>query len=288
VAAAVIAAASPAFGGAPTLPDPDERGATCVFSPQTRELIVQIERDPTYLFPHTSGSVFIGPREGAIEVIGGDGSFDVDCSGGAPTTTNVDSITVTRDARVHPTTLILGEFGGLFTPGATDEGDGGSEIEISAKLGRRGAIAVYARDGEDHVTLGGIGGLQAINLNADEPVADADVVTDGFIAIRSGGGPDVVSAAPSEPGFDSPYPGTRAHGPALIGEGGPDQLTGSALSDSLAGLDGADHLSAGRGDDYVFAHDGQRDRVNCGRGRKDVAELDARDATQHCEHREPG
>jgi Ca2+-binding RTX toxin-like protein len=288
VAVVVIAAAPPAFGGKPHLPDADEHGATCAYSPQTRELIVEIERDPTYLFPHTSGSVFIGPRAGAIEVVGGDGSFDVDCSGGEPTTTNVDSISVIRDARVHPATLVLGEFEARFAPGATDEGDGGSEIEINAELGERGGVALYAGHGADHITLGGVAGLRAVNLNADEPVADADVVTDGHVLVRAGSGPDVASAAPSEPGFETPYPAQRGHGPVLIGEGGDDRLIGSEASDSIAGIAGRDRVLARGGDDYVFTKDGERDHVDCGPGAKDVVIPDQHDAARHCERRERG
>jgi hypothetical protein len=112
-------------------------------------------------------------------------------------------------------------------------------------------------------------------------------------------------------------PGTGPYGPAptctnqIIGNPGNNDLEGTAGSDFIwgrrgddrlrgrAGIDcldgglGADRVLAGPGDDErirggggsdrIRSHDGAAELVNCGRGRQDVAVVDASDQTENCE-----
>jgi hypothetical protein len=59
----------------------------------------------------------------------------------------------------------------------------------------------------------------------------------------------------------------------------------------VSGGPGEDSIATGRGNDRVDALDGHRDRVNCGRGKKDFVSHDAFDILIGCEngaHGEPG
>lgn len=57
------------------------------------------------------------------------------------------------------------------------------------------------------------------------------------------------------------------------GEGG-DRLSGGAGADRLVGGPGTDSLSGGDGNDTLHADDGRAERVTCGAGSRDVAEVD--------------
>jgi hypothetical protein len=81
-------------------------------------------------------------------------------------------------------------------------------------------------------------------------------------------------------------------GDTLIGRRGRDFLLGRRGADCLRGNGGRDRLSGGRGpdrllggidQDRLFARDGMRDTVNCGRGRRDRAVVDRRDRVRGCE-----
>jgi Ca2+-binding RTX toxin-like protein len=70
---------------------------------------------------------------------------------------------------------------------------------------------------------------------------------------------------------------------SLKGGKGNDQLFGGGGNDKLAGGPGVNKYSGGAGTDSVNARNGKRERVDCGRGRKDVATVDKRDRTKGCE-----
>ena len=102
---------------------------------------------------------------------------------GTATVTTTDIVQMTGAAGA---TLTIDLSGGPFAPGATDEGDGSSEIELTVEL--EGAaetglhIGVAGTEGADHVLVGrrdipGTFFTDAIDLNADETVLDADVYT---------------------------------------------------------------------------------------------------------------
>jgi fermentation-respiration switch protein FrsA (DUF1100 family) len=84
--------------------------------------------------------------------------------------------------------------------------------------------------------------------------------------------------------------GTKAN-ERLKGTAGGDRLRGGKGNDRLAGKDGDDCLNGGKGkdriaggdgDDKVKARDGQRDRVNCGKG-EDALTADRKDRVRGCE-----
>jgi hypothetical protein len=53
----------------------------------------------------------------------------------------------------------------------------------------------------------------------------------------------------------------------------------------VSGGPGEDSIATGPGNDRVEAADGQRDRVNCGRGRRDTVTTDSFDIVKGCERR---
>ena len=69
----------------------------------------------------------------------------------------------------------------------------------------------------------------------------------------------------------------------LKGGSGDDCLLGGRGDDRLTGGSGSDVLRAGGGADRVNAADGERDVVNCGKGRRDRARVDRRDRVKGCE-----
>ena len=94
-------------------------------------------------------------------------------------------------------------------------------------------------------------------------------------------------------GYDG---GDRLYGLAgadcLFGHGGADLLAGGRGNDTLRGGPGRDRLrdNAGRnrlyggeGSDRLYARNGRRDLVDCGRGRADIARVDAADRVRGCE-----
>jgi hypothetical protein len=68
----------------------------------------------------------------------------------------------------------------------------------------------------------------------------------------------------------------------LLGGAGDDRINGGAGNDIINGGSGADRLVGGPGSDTIKAADGERDVVDCGRGR-DRAVVDSFDKTTDCE-----
>jgi endoglycosylceramidase len=62
-----------------------------------------------------------------------------------------------------------------------------------------------------------------------------------------------------------------------------ERISGGRGADRLLGRGGRDCLRGGRGADRVSAADGIRDRIDCGKGRGDVARVDAADRVRACE-----
>jgi hypothetical protein len=72
----------------------------------------------------------------------------------------------------------------------------------------------------------------------------------------------------------------------LLGFGGNDRLRGAGGRDCLDGGHGNDRLLGGEGDDRIRARDGERDFVDCGKGR-DIVMVDAIDVVKRCETVKP-
>jgi hypothetical protein len=219
---------------------------------------------------------------------------------GAPTVNNTDLITIADPAAGRVSRLSLGNFSGsmvtLLEPGLTDEGDGSSEIEISASLGGDEGDSAELDfgtspdgrsfvQGDDKILVGQRGRRILVNTNAGvEPRAtrDADIsiaglgfvngsrrdggldgrTVNGNLTIYAGFGSDLVKA---RGGGDL---GGKVRAPldvnltpgdgekAVLGEG----------SDHLVGSQGPDNLKTKGGRDYVRGDDG-RDKINPGKGR---------------------
>ena len=69
----------------------------------------------------------------------------------------------------------------------------------------------------------------------------------------------------------------------LRGGSGGDRLFGGPGRDRIDPGAGSDRIAAGGGNDRVLARGTVRDRIDCGRGRRDVAIVDALDTTRNCE-----
>ena len=91
-------------------------------------------------------------------------------------------------------------------------------------------------------------------------------------AIRGRGGNDRLGGGA---GDDCLYGNTGRD--RLRGDRGSDKLRGGPDDDKLVGGSGRDVLGGGTGNDVIQAADGRRDKIVCGRGRRDRVQADARD-----------
>jgi hypothetical protein len=201
----------------------------------------------------------------------------VDCPG-TPTVFNVDLVRVTQSEATFDLRR------GLLEPGATDEGDGSSEIEIEIESEFGAQLRLRLGNRADHVRVGTIApGRAGIDLDADDSDPDVDVTfhqsRDAMVEIDAGGGDDRVTADGGG-AFAAPLHGPLTH---LDGEKGRDHVTGSPRVDVLVGGPGADLLRGLAGSDGIGAFRDGRDRVRCGPGRSDTATNDRRDILRGCE-----
>jgi hypothetical protein len=190
----------------------------------------------------------------------------VACAGEAPTVTNTDAILLIG---ASGTGLAIDERGGPFAPGATDEGDGFSEIEFDLDW-EDGLLALDSAPRGEGVSFGTVPGGLGINLNpGSEPVPDIDVDPGGVLSVvaRGLGGGESLTAA-GGPGFIGPF----IRPVSFVGRGGRDLLIGSSVPDLLDG---------GPGGDRIAARDGKRDRIRCGGGR-DRVRADRKDHLAGC------
>jgi hypothetical protein len=282
----------------------------------------------------TGASSSTGASAGRVSVAGanlrslGGTSRAISCLGGAPDITNVDLIDISgpvdriRNTWFSNPNALIDAGGGRLAPGATDEGDGSSEIEVAVRAtGHDGfpLAGVLGTSGADRFRLGTKQDWAGANLNPDEATPDvdlrvqADQIGDEFLGIFSKGGADRVSAAggsefdgrltggllaslgPGDDrlrgggGFSFAF-GGRGHDQLRLGRGngglkggaGRDLLIGGRYGDQLDGGLGRDVIQAGAGDDAVRTNDGWRDRIRCGRGR-DKLLADSRDRQRGCE-----
>ena len=165
--------------------------------------------------------------------------------GSPPTVDAIDSVAIELGKHSRSANLHLDLRYGLLAPGATDEGDGGSEIELEGRLGdgyaevqmTRGADSVLARRAGN----GAATAPRPLNLNAAEasPDADLEVGHQSPVLVQGGGGDDVLDLR-RRPG----RPRRRARR-ALEGGEGDDELIGGDGSDSLIDGPGDDRIEAG-------------------------------------------
>lgn len=200
------------------------------------------------------GSFFGGPLYG-----GSGGRAPIACDGGVPTIANTDTIRVRKGARAEKVNLKIDLTYGRLEPGATDEGDGSSEIELDAAVG--GRVDVRMTRGADPVTLGRGPDGTALNLNAAELTADDDLVVDEESRLQVDGAGSADSIELDDSG-SAPEP----RGLRLTGGQGDDLLSASDGMDRLFPGTGSDRVEAHGGSDLVIAFESAPDRINCGAG----------------------
>jgi hypothetical protein len=220
----------------------------------------------------------------------------VDCSGRRATVTNIDRIVaIYRDEEFSfGPSINLG--GGSLAPGATDEGDGSSEIEIDIVGPAETGLHVIGTNEVDEIELGSLDAdTTGINLNpGTEAAPDVDVTMpigrwfgaelyDGNDRLDASGGM-TLPGAPAENELFIRSMGGGAD--ELIAGAAESNLVGGTGRDRLVGGSGLDRIGAGPGDDVVLVRGGGRDAVQCGSG-DDSVDADSEDVVRLCEDRVP-
>jgi Ca2+-binding RTX toxin-like protein len=286
---------------------PRERVVKCTYSPDTRTLSVKLKapslralrreigrelgRIPRglrkeiieILFPSAAA---MDVRIGEITVLDGEGSIYgepnglIRCKGGTPTVTNTDTVVVRAGKRVGEAYFFLDFRYGLLTPGATDEGDGSSEIELDVDLGGGEVFGRMTRR-PDEVSLDFVDGRTAVNLNADEAVDDVDLLVgarDAFFVQGAGSGDELYVE-------QTPPLGKVELLQGIDGGEGEDLVRGGPGSNVLSGGLGDDVVDAGAGRDFVYAYGGS-DQIDCGPGRDIVLVIGKRHRLRNCERKQ--
>jgi hypothetical protein len=231
---------------------PRERLVKCRYSPDTQTLSVRLKppdlsglrralrRLPAALREEILGIAFpssaaLDVRIGQITVLegedllyGGSGGL-IRCAGGPPTVTNTDTVVVRAGKRVAEGYLFLDFRYGLLTPGATDEGDGSSEIELEVDLDGGEVFGRMTR-GPDQVSMDFVDGRTAVNLNAGESVDDTDLrvgARDAFFVQGAGSGDQLY--------VDQTSPKTKFF-QAIDGGQGEDLVQGGSGPDAISCL----------------------------------------------------
>jgi Ca2+-binding RTX toxin-like protein len=235
---------------------------------------------------------------------GGDTQILIPCSGGTPTVTSIDKVSVVQSPTAEFATVTVDQIAGSFSPGATPEADGTSEIEFGFKLpGRASIVLIGGTDASETFQTGTLpSGAPGVNINAgaEQPSsADPDVEAPGAreIVVFAQGGNDAVSSAggpgfvgPLRSGFESADGGAGndvlqagPNGSGLDGEEGRDTLIGSPREDFFYGGPGKDKIAGGRGNDRIIAVDRKKDTIACGGGHRDNLIADVKDRATRCE-----
>ena len=157
----------------------------------------------TCAFDAASATATVTVTQGVVATISRDG--DAIAVNGVPcqtaTVTNTDVIDVAVPDVPESDTVVVDLSGGPLAPGATDEGDGSSEIEIeiSGIGGGFDTLRITGSAGPDALAAG----FLSVSLNADEATFDEDVTLteqDSGVKLEllGGEGDDLLSLA--EPG----------------------------------------------------------------------------------------
>ena len=143
---------------------------------------------PSCSFDGTTRIVSVTAVHGEVPTIsrlGGAIALDgVAC--GTATVANTDTIELPFPDDFEPDTVVVDLSGGPLAPGATDEGDGSSEIEIEVNRGDGSfdTLRIVGSSGPDALITDFI----AVNLNGNETVADNDLTADELISLELIGG----------------------------------------------------------------------------------------------------
>jgi Ca2+-binding RTX toxin-like protein len=170
---------------------------------------------------------------------------------------NTDKVVVDDTSGGATTIGILLLGNGRFGPGATNEGDGTSEIEFSID-GGAGAdtLQIVGGHNPDRWRLGETNSGIGANLNAADEFgmgADSDVAATGInkVTVAPGDGDDNVSALGLPP-FGGPVDLPME----LFGGDHDDTLVGGQVGDFFDGGTGTDTLHGGYGDDVMRGDQG--------------------------------
>lgn len=183
----------------------------------------------------TTVTVTVG--DGLVATVSRDG--DAVAVDGVPcetaTVTNTDVLEVITPA-VSVETVVIDLSDGTFAPGATDEADGSSEVEIEiqlggAAIGTHDEVHVIGTAGADVFTADGF----AANLNAGDATDDDD------LSVSGNGELELLGEEGNDEIVLSGYGGENAEIPK-VARGGPgdDRLLGDLNSSLLAGGSGRD------------------------------------------------
>ena len=259
---------------------------TCSFNAETATLTVTLNGNPGTLTRNALGQIRLN---------------NAACTGATVTTTDFIQV---NGGELLDTLTVTGDF----TPGATLEAEGASEIEWGFDLGNQNDFARFngtdladtvtltsggidvANDGDEDITTAGVDRLRIYPLDGDD-IVDASAYTGGGrLYVFAGTGNDAVTGSAQgdflygQAGNDSIDGG--AGGDRLYGGPGDDDVDGQGDNDTLfadATADGSDLLSGGDGVDTVtYIRRTVGVNVSVGNGLSDdgeAGELDNVDAT---------
>jgi Ca2+-binding RTX toxin-like protein len=149
---------------------------------------------------------------------------------GTATVRNTDLISVTSVDGFAALTLDLS--GGAFSPGATDEGDGASEIEVTVASGSApGDLVIDGSASGENLRIDEV--AHALNLNADENTPDDDVTMGPrveVISVHTGPGDDTVATR----GVSAYLKGGAGDDTFVSTEDGPVTVNGGAGVDTVS------------------------------------------------------
>jgi hypothetical protein len=209
------------------------------------------------------------PSFSGIGFYGDESEGSVRRCGPPPTVGAIDSIDVALGKHSDSADLSLDLRYGALAPGASDEGDGGSEIELDAHLGSGYAELTMTR-GADSVTVDRRATARhpaptVVNLNAAESSPDGDLTVGRIspVLVDGRGGDDRLSSSGGPAISEELFEET---GTVLVGGQGADALVGGAGADGLFDGPGRDEFEAGAGSDAIIALGRVPDRIDCGPG----------------------
>jgi len=215
--------------GPPPPAPPAPPANTCVFHADEKAVAATVSPNGTGTLAVVSGQIRFGASH-------------VPC--GAATNVNTDTIYVYGSAGAKER-LVVNLTGSPFTPGATEEASGNSEIEIVTSLGGANDEILALGSVADETLVTGSAGM-AFNNDGD---ADLTYSTPpAYIELQGGGGRNVLTA---QGGFGTggAFAGRTtimagALGDELHGGNGDDLLVGGAGNDTINGYAGVDQLWA--------------------------------------------
>lgn len=182
----------------------------------------------------------VATRSDGSIAVNAPGRTPVACAGGEPTLTNVDHVRIVTDLSGF---VVVDLVAGPLAPGATDEGDGSSEIEI-AVAGTFGNVLVRGGTRPDRFTVSWAqrNGRLGANLNPRQD-DDLDLTASEYTALgfAGGEGDDRFFVEPASPRAADEFEGYLF----ILGGPGDDAI--------LGGLGRYGELEGGKGDDLVRA-----------------------------------